>query len=119
MNGPQLNVAFANPGRIRTLQENTDVNHFNGNERAFLVAVIALQVNQPQEIIPAVYAIIDTIASGNQENRSALINFANTQLDSSFMVTREQLEIEQIGTNQPCQDGHECGGCVDEDYCFA
>ena len=101
MNGPQLNVAFANPSRIRTLQENTDVNHFNGNERAFLVAVIALQVNKAQEIIPDVYTIIDTIASGNQENRSALINFANMHLESSFTIMREQLEIEEIGTNQP------------------
>lgn len=118
MNGLQLNREFSNPRRMQIFQQNTDINHFEGLEQTFLVAVLAFQVQEGQQIIPAVYSIIDNIVGTNDDNRNTLINLANTQIESSFQVQSETLDIEDIANeDRNCTAGRGCDGCAGHQSC--
>ena len=96
MNGLQLNREFNNPRRMQIFQQNTDINHFEGLEQRFLDAVLALQVQEGQQIIPAVYSILENIVGPNNASKNTLINLANTQIRASFQVQSEMLDIENV-----------------------
>ena len=120
MNGLQLNREFNNPTRMQIFQQETDISYFEGLEHSFLDAVLALQVQEGQQIIPAVYSIIDKIVGDNDANRNTLINFANSHIESTFQVQSDELDIEDIANEaRNCTAGGGCDGCAGQETCHA
>ena len=118
MNGLQLNREFNNPTRMQIFQQETDISYFEGLEHSFLDAVLALQVQEGQQIIPAVYSIIENIVGPNNASKNTLINLANTQIESSFQVQSETLDIEDIANeDRNCTAGRGCDGCAGQQSC--